>query len=116
MKPNDVNSKNEQLLLNTVYNYKRMIGVQPSTSEEFCGSGREKRWGHSKAAFEVGDPVRISKFRTVFAKGYTPNWTTEIFTVKKVQHNTDPITYLLVDIHGEEIKGCFYKEIFITIG
>lgn len=110
MKPNDVNSKNEQLLLNTVYNYKRMIGVQPSSSEELCGSGREKRWGRPKAAFKVGDPVRISKFRTVFQKGYTPNWTTEIFTVKKVQLNTDPITYLLIDHKGEEIKGCFYAE------
>lgn len=110
MKPNDVNSKNEQLLRDTVYNYTRMIGEQPSSSDTFCRSGQEKRWGGTKAAFKVGDPVRISKFRTVFAKGYTPNWTSEIFTIKKVQHNTDPITYLIEDNQGEEIKGCFYAE------
>lgn len=110
MKPNEVNLKNEQLLLNTVYNYTRKIGEQPSSSEALCGSGCEKRWGKTKAAFKVGDPVRISKFRTVFEKGYTPNWTSEIFTIKKVQLNTDPITYLLIDRQGEEIKGCFYGE------
>lgn len=71
MKPNDVNSKNEQLLRDGVYNYKRVIGEPSSslTSETLCGSGREKRWRGGKAAFKVGDPVRISKFRTVFEKG-----------------------------------------------
>lgn len=46
----------------------------------------------------------------VFDKGYTPNWTTEIFTVRKVQYNTDPITYLLNDYQNREIKGSVYAE------
>ena len=33
--------------------------------------------------FKVGDPVKISKFKNVFAKGCTPNWSEETFVVKK---------------------------------
>ena len=35
--------------------------------------------------FKVGDHARISKFKSVFVKGYTPNWSTEIFIVKKIK-------------------------------
>ena len=35
--------------------------------------------------FKVGDHVRISKFKNVFAKGYTPNWSEDIFVVKKIK-------------------------------
>ena len=42
-------------------------------------------------------------------KGYTPNWTEEVFTVSEV-HYTDPITYKLKDLNGEEIKGSFYEQ------
>lgn len=44
-----------------------------------------------------------------FYKGYTPNWTAEIFRVRKIQFG-NPITYLLHDLDGEEIKGTFYEE------
>ena len=56
--------------------------------------------------FKVGDRVRISKFKNLFAKGYTPNWSTEIFIINKI--NTEPYTYNLKDINGEEIIGSFY--------
>ena len=63
----------------------------------------------SKAKFKVGDKVRISKYkRNVFDKGYTPNWTEEMFTVDKIQY-TNPITYKIKDLRGEEIKGSFYE-------
>ena len=58
--------------------------------------------------FSVGDEVRITKKKKVFEKGYTTRWTEEIFTIKEIQ-NTDPITYKLEDLQGEEIKGTFYK-------
>jgi len=58
--------------------------------------------------FKVGDKVRISKYkRKVFDKGYTPNWTEEVFTIDKIQY-TNPITYRLEDLNAEEIKGSFY--------
>ena len=47
----------------------------------------------SKPKFKVGDKVRISKCkRKVFDKGFTPNWTEEIFLIDKIQ-STNPITY-----------------------
>ena len=56
--------------------------------------------------FKVGDRVRISKFINIFAKGYTPNWSSEIFIVDKI-NDTMPYTYNLKDLNDEEIKGSF---------
>ena len=56
---------------------------------------------------KIGDNVRISKYKNIFAQGYTPNWSEEIFVVKKVQ-NTVPWTYLNNDLNGEKIVGSFY--------
>ena len=63
----------------------------------------------SNPKFKVGEKVRISKYkRKTFDKGYTPNWTEEIFTVNKIQY-TNPITYKLKDLNNEEIKAVFMK-------
>ena len=63
----------------------------------------------SKPKFKVGEKVRISKYkRKVFEKGYTPNWTEEVFLVDAIQY-TNPKTYRLRDLNDEEIKGCFYE-------
>ena len=59
--------------------------------------------------FKVGDNVRISKYKNIFAIVYTPNWSEEVFVVDKVQ-NTVPWTYLINDLNGEEIKGSFYEK------
>ena len=62
------------------------------------------------SAFKVGDKVRISKYkRKVFDKGYTPNWTEEVFIISNIQY-TNPITYIIKDLHDEQIQGSFYKE------
>ena len=58
--------------------------------------------------FSVGDEVRITKKKKVFEKGYTTRWTEEIFTIKEIR-DTNPITYKLTDLKGEEIKGTFYE-------
>ena len=63
----------------------------------------------SKPRFHVGDKVRISKYKSkVFGKGYTPNWTEEIFLINKIQ-SKNPITYRLKDLNNEEIQGSFYE-------
>ena len=63
----------------------------------------------SKPKFKVSDKVRIRKYkRKVFDKGYTPNWTEEIFLIDKIQ-STNPITYRLKDLNNEEIQGSFYE-------
>ena len=63
----------------------------------------------SKPKFKIGDKVRISKYnRKVFDKGYTTNWTEEVFIVDKIQY-TNPITYKLKDMNDEELRGSFYE-------
>ena len=57
--------------------------------------------------FKVGDRVRISKLKNIFAKGDNPNWGTEIFIVEKI-NDTVPYTYNFKDINDEEIIGSFY--------
>ena len=59
--------------------------------------------------FKVGDRVRISKFKNIFAKGYTPNCSCEIFIVDKI-NDTVPYTYNIKDLNDEEIIGSFYDQ------
>ena len=63
----------------------------------------------TKPKFKVGDHVRISKYKNIFAKGYTPNWSEEVFVVSKIK-NTVPWTYVVSDLNGEEITGSFYEK------
>jgi len=62
-----------------------------------------------KIKFNVGDKVRISVYKGVFTKGYLPNWSTEIFTIIKV-NKTTPSTFILQDYTGRPIAGGFYAE------
>ena len=57
----------------------------------------------------VGDRVRISRYKNIFAKGYAPNWSSEIFIVNKI-NDTVPYTYNLKDLNDEEIIGSFYDK------
>ncbi|XP_046751326.1 uncharacterized protein LOC124414422 [Diprion similis] len=70
---------------------------------------RQIKRSNRKRKFKVGDRVRISKYKNVFEKGHTPNWTTEIFTVSEVK-NTNPPTYKLTDYQDHSIEGGFYEE------
>ena len=56
--------------------------------------------------FKVVDQVRISKYKNIFAKAYTPDWPEEILVIKEIK-NTVPWTYVINDINGEEIIGTF---------
>ena len=59
--------------------------------------------------FKVGDRSRISRYKNIFAKGYDPNWSSEIFIVDKI-NDTVPYTYNLKDLTDEEIIGSFYDK------
>lgn len=92
----------------------RTIGMKPAEVTKADEARLKKEvFTHIKQVvpvhFKVGDKVRISKYKHHFAKGYKPNWTTEIFSVNKV-NRTNPTTYLLRDAGGEEIKGAFYRQ------
>ena len=62
-----------------------------------------------RSRFKVGDRVRISKFKNIFAKGYTPNWSKEIFIVDKINDKV-PYTYNLKDLNDEELIDSFYDQ------
>ena len=59
--------------------------------------------------FKVGNHVKISKYKNIFAKGYTANWPEEVFVIKKVK-NTVPWTYVINDLNGGDIIGTFYEK------
>ena len=77
------------------------VDVKDNTYIDF-----KKEVNDKNPKFKVGDQVRISKYKDVFAKGYMPNWSEEIFIIKKIK-NTVPWTYVLNDLNGEEIIGTF---------
>ena len=58
---------------------------------------------------KVGDHVRISTYKYIFAKVYTPNWSEEVFVIKRVK-NIVPWTYVINDLNGDEIIGRFYEK------
>ena len=58
--------------------------------------------------FKIGDNIRISKYKKVFAKSYTPNRSEEVFVIKKVK-NTVPWSYVINGFNEEEIDGTFYE-------
>lgn len=89
LKPIDVTRKNEAFILKNIYS-------------------RHDVNSRQKALFEVGDYVRISKSKLLFEKGYTPNWSTELFKISRVRRNDNPVSYQLEDLNGQPIKGCFY--------
>ena len=78
------------------------VDVKDNTYIDF-----EKEVNNKDPKFKVGDHVRISKYKNIFAKGYTPNWSEEVFVISKIK-NTVPWTYVINDLIGEEIIGTFY--------
>ena len=90
MKPKDVMVYNQHIALQALY-------------------GDSTRPAHNVRKLKVGDDVRISKMKHVFAKGYQSNWSYEIFTIIKVIPRNPPV-YKIKDYEGGEIEGVFYSE------
>ena len=63
----------------------------------------------TKPKFKVGDPVRISKYKKIFAKGYTQNWSEDVFIIRKIK-NTVPWTYVISALNDEKNAGSFYEK------
>ncbi|XP_026829456.1 uncharacterized protein LOC113562904 [Ooceraea biroi] len=86
----------------------RPVDVTPVTAARLLSTVYKRVKIAAPAKFRAGDTVRVSKYKTVFAKGYTPNWTTEVFKVAKVQR-TNPAKYLLENYRVNPISGGFYE-------
>ena len=82
----------------------KTVDVIPST---YIDSSKEINDEDLK--FKMCDIVRISKYKNVFAKGYVPNWSVEVFVIKKVKI-TVPLAIVIIALKGEEIVGTFYEK------
>ena len=89
--------------------YHRTIKMKPVDIKDNTSIDLEKEVNDKDPKFKVGDHVRISKYKNIFAKGYTPNWSEEVFVISKIK-NTVPWTYVINDLNGEEIIGTFYEK------
>ena len=93
---------------NTVH---RTIKMKPIdvTSDSYAEYNED--FNKKDPKFKVGDHVRISKYKNIFAKGYTQNWSEEVFVISKIK-DTVTWTYVVSDLNGEPITGSFYKKEF----
>ena len=89
--------------------YHKTIKMKPIEVKDNTYIDSNKEVNDKDPKFKVGDHVRISKYKNIFAKGYTPNWSEEVFVIKEVK-NTVPWTYVISDLNGEEIIGTFYEK------
>ena len=89
--------------------YHTTIKMKPIDVKDNTYINADKEINNKDPKFKVGDHVRISKYKSIFAKGYMPNWSEEVFVIKKVK-NTVPWTYVINDLNGEEITGTLYEK------
>ena len=89
--------------------YHRTIKMKPVNVKDNAYIDFKKEVNDKDPKFKVGDHVRISKYKNIFAKGYTPNWSEEVFVVSKIK-NVVPWTYVINDLDGEKIIGAFYEK------
>ena len=90
--------------LNHIVNKYNNTNPRTITYAEYNEDSNEK-----DPKFKVGDRVRISKYKNIFSKGYTQNWSEEIFIISKIK-NTVPQTYVISDLNGAKIAGSFYEK------
>ena len=88
--------------------YHTLIKIKPVDVKDNTHINFKKEVSDKNTKFKVGDHVRISKHKNVFTKGYMPNWSEEIFIIKKIK-NSVPWTYVINYLNGEEIILTFYE-------
>ena len=101
-KYNNTKHNTIKMKLKDVKNDNKKVYIDEHNEKDTTKSSYSER-----SRFKVGDRVRISKFKNIFAKGYTPNWSKEMFIVDKI-NDTVPYTYNIKDLNDEEIIGSFY--------
>ena len=76
------------------------VHAEDNTYIDSIESRSSKEVNNKNPKYKLGDYVRISKYKNIFAKGYTPNWSEEVFIIKRVK-NTVQWTYIINDLNGE---------------
>ena len=94
--------------------YHRTIKMKPVDIKDNTYIDFKKEVNDKDAKFKVGYHVRISKFKSIFAKGYTPKWSEEIFLIKKVK-NTVLWTNFINDLNGKKLLEPFMKKNYKTL-
>ena len=89
--------------------YHRTIKMNPIDVKDNTCINIAKEVKDKDPKFKIGDHVRISKYKNIFARGYTPSWSEEVFVVKVIK-NTVSWTYIINDLNGEKIIGTFYEK------
>ena len=89
--------------------YHRTIKMKPVNVKDKTYIDSIKEVKDKNPKFPVGDHVRISKYKNIFAKGCTPNWSEEVFIISKIKNDVS-WTYIINDLNGEEITGIFYEK------
>ena len=89
--------------------YHRTIKMEPVDVKNNAYIDFKKEVNDKDPKFKVGDNVRISKYKNIFAKGYTPNWSEEIFVISRIK-NIVPWAYVINNLNGEETIGTFYEK------
>ena len=89
--------------------YHTTIKIKPADVKDNTYINADKEINNKDPKFKVGDHVRISRNENIFAKGYMPNWSEEVFIIKKFK-STVPWIYVIDDLNGEEITGTFYEK------
>ena len=91
--------------------YHRTIKMKPVDVKDNTYINFGKELNDKDPKFKVGDQVRISKYKNIFAKGYTSNSSEEVFVIQKVKNTAVPWTYVISDRNGEKIIGTLWKRI-----
>ena len=86
--------------------YHRTIKMKPVDIKNNTYIDFGKKVNDKDPKFKVGNHIRISKYKNIFTKGYTPNWSEEVFVIKEVK-NTVPWTHVISDLNGENIIETF---------
>ena len=89
--------------------YQKTIKMKPIDIKNYSFAEYNEESNEKDPKFKINDHVRISRYKNIFAKGYAPNWSEEIFIVNKIK-NTVPWTYVISDLNGKEIIGRFYEK------
>ena len=91
MAPSEVTYDNQEEIFHKLFNKPKYIKSQ-------------------KAKLRVNDYVRISRARGAFERGFTPNWSEEVYKIRKVHLSKRPLVYELEDLAGEDLIGTFYQK------